>query len=192
MSVLKDYPPFNGDSFLCEEFLALKHKFEIETAVETGTFMGSTTLWLSNNFGKVHTTELKKEYYEGAIVNLHGASNITFWNQSSIEALPEILKHCTNKTVIFLDAHWYENPLLKELEIIAASGLKPIIAIHDFKNPNHTDYGYDVYPDQKIVYEWKWIESRVKAIYGEGNFEHYYNDKAIGAKRGCVFITPKS
>lgn len=191
MSVLKDYPPFNGDSFLCEEFLRLKDKFALEMAVETGTFMGSTTLWLSNNFKEVHTTEMNTEYYENSMKNLADIPNITFWNHDSRETLPQILKKCNNKTMIFLDAHWHENPLLKELEIIAASGLKPIIAIHDFKNPNHPDYGYDVYPDQKIVYEWKWIENRVNAIYGEGNFYHYYNDKATGAKRGCVFIIPK-
>ena len=187
-----DYVPFNGDTFLCDEFILLKNKFEIKIAVETGTFVGATTTWLSKNFDTVHTTEIKKEYYDQAVSKLIDRTNITFWNNSSTEVLSQILKECNQKTILFLDAHWYENPLLKELEIIAASGLKPIIAIHDFKNPHHPDYGYDVYPDQNILYEWSWIEDRIKSIYGEGNFEYYYNDKAIGAKRGCVFIIPKS
>lgn len=191
MSTLKDYEPFNGDSFLCDEFLVLKEKFGIETAVETGTFVGATTIWLSKNFDTVHTTEIKKDYYDQAVKNLEGVGNVTFWHQDSLKALPDILKQCNKNTIIFLDSHWYENPLLKELEIISQSGLKPIIAIHDFKNPNHPDYGYDYYPDQNIVYDWKWIEAHINTIYGEGNFDHYYNDKAIGAKRGCVFILPK-
>jgi hypothetical protein len=191
MPMINESSAFNEDTFMCDEFLRLKEKYGIEIAVETGTYHGITTLWLSKNFSTVYTTEINKAYRDQAVKNLSGVTNVNFYLNDSITALPEILKKCNNKTIIFLDAHWYKNPVLKELEIIAQSGLKPIIAIHDFKNPNHPDYGFDIYPDQNIVYEWKWVEAYIKAIYGEGKFEHYYNDKATGAKRGCLFLIPK-
>jgi len=191
MPMLHDSAAFNEDIHMGEEFLRLKDKFDIKTVIETGTYHGMTTSWLSKNFEKVHTTEINKAYHAEAIKNLHGVTNVTFHLSDSVKALPNILKECNNKTIIFLDAHWYENPVLKELEMVAQSGLKPIIAIHDFKNPNHPDYGFDIYPDQKIVYEWEWVEAYITSIYGEGKFQHYYNDKATGAKRGCLFTLPK-
>jgi len=191
MPMINETSAFNEDVYMCEEFLRLKNKYGIKTAIETGTYHGMTTAWLSKNFDKVHTTEVNKTYYAEAVKNLVGLNNISMNLSDSTQALPNILKQCDNNTIVFLDAHWYKNPVLKELEMIAQSGLKPIIAIHDFKNPKHPDYGFDIYPEQKIVYEWKWVVAYINAIYGEGKFEHYFNDKATGAKRGCVFILPK-
>ena len=53
--------PFNGDSFVCKEFLKIKEQLGITVAVETGSCMYSTTKWLGENFNRVHTTELSAE-----------------------------------------------------------------------------------------------------------------------------------
>jgi hypothetical protein len=91
------------------------------------------------------------------------------------------------KVLLFLDAHWEAScPLLDELAAIAESGMKPIIAIHDFKVPNK-DFGFDSYNGQD--YTWDWIAPSIEKIYGK-DFKHYYNTVAEGAKRGCVFIEP--
>jgi hypothetical protein len=182
---------FNQDTFMCEEFIRLKEAYGIKTVIETGTYKGETTGWLSLNFDSVFTTEIDVRYHTEAKATLKEAKNINFILSDSLKALPEVLKKCTDKTLLFLDSHWGKNPLLQELEIIARSGLKPVIAIHDFKNPNHPEYGFDIYPEQNIVYEWSWVEKHIKAIYGEGGFVNYYNDMATGAKRGCLFIVPK-
>ena len=96
-----------------------------------------------------------------------------------------------SKTIIFLDAHWYTNPVLNELVAIKESGKKPILAIHDFMVPDHPEFGYDIYPEQEIVYDWKWIEKYIEDIYGPKGYTKEYNTEATGAMRGCIFILPK-
>lgn len=93
--------------------------------------------------------------------------------------------------LIFLDAHWYKNPLLSELHAIATHGIKPVIAIHDFKVPDHPELGYDVYAKQNITYDFAYIKESIENIYGKDGYEYHYNSEATGDKRGCIFIYPK-
>lgn len=183
--------PFSGDKYLAETFLTLRDLFNIKTVIETGTYKGATTLWLNEHFEDVHTTEIDERLYPELRQTFKG-TNIKLWCAGSEEALPEILSYIFDKQpLIFIDAHWYKNPVLAELKAIAKAGIKPVIAIHDFKVPNHPELGYDIYPQQGITYEWGWIEKHVEAIYGKDGYEYFYNEKAEGDKRGCVFIHPK-
>jgi len=50
--------PFNGDTFIQEEFLRLRDKYSLTTAVETGTNHGDTTVWLARNFLKTVSCEI--------------------------------------------------------------------------------------------------------------------------------------
>jgi len=187
----KKLNPFNSDIYLEKKFLDIKEKYDINTAIETGTFHGATTIWFSENFEKVYTVECNKTYFDESGINIGNRKNVVRKFQDSPDFLKEILPLIDDsKTIIFLDAHWYTNPVLNELDSIRKSGKKPILAIHDFKVPDRPDFGYDVYPDQGIVYEWKWIESHIRSIYGD-DFEIFYNEEAVGAKRGCIFIKPK-
>jgi hypothetical protein len=184
--------PFNEDKKIEQEFLLLRDKFNIDTAVETGTYHGTTTRWLSQHFKRVFTVEINEEYFSTAFHNLNGCGNIKMYPGNSVEVLPHILKKCTDKTILFLDAHWNEyNPLLDELRCIAEAKIRPVIAIHDFKNPYDVTMGYDTYPAQQIIYEWDWIMETIENIYGKGGFEQYYNKEAEGARRGIIYITPK-
>jgi hypothetical protein len=183
--------PFSGDKYLAETFLTLRDLFNIKTVIETGTYKGATTLWLNEHFEDVHTTEIDERLYPELRKTFKG-TNIKLWCAGSEEALPEILAYISDKQpLIFIDAHWYKNPVLAELKAIAEAGIKPIIAIHDFKVPNYSEFGYDTYPQQGITYEWQWIEKHIESIYGKGGYEYFYNEKAEGDKRGCVFIYPK-
>lgn len=189
----KKLTPFNADLYLEEKFSEIKKKFRITTVVETGTFHGATTAWFSNNFNHVYTVECNKQYYEESGNNLANRSNITRRLQDSPEFLREILPHIDDqKTLVFLDAHWYTNPVLNELEAIKNSGKRPIIIIHDFMVPDHPEFGYDVYPEQGIVYNWEWIKEKIEGIYGSNGYYKEYNTKAVGAMRGCIFIFPKN
>lgn len=182
---------FNGDTHLSEKFLDIKNKYGITTVIETGTYHGRTTEWFSRNFDLVHTVEVKPEHYEVALEKLSELSNVNTNLKSSPEFLKEVLQSVDEKrTIIFLDAHWYTNPVLDELKEIKNSGKKPIIAIHDFKVPGHPELGYDEYPNQGIVYEWDWIKNDIDSIYGKDGYQKEYNDKATGAMRGCLFIFP--
>ena len=51
--------PFNGDSFIANNFLKLKQKFNIENIIETGTYEGGTAIFLARNFKNVFSIFLK-------------------------------------------------------------------------------------------------------------------------------------
>lgn len=178
---------FNGDTFLEKKFLQLKDKHKITRVIETGTYHGDTTEWFAENFEKVITIEANKEYYDIARKKLVKKENVFMIEGDSSLLLRHLVKN--KETIIFLDAHWYANPVIKELEQIKESGHKPVIVIHDFKSEKNLDLGYDIYPEQNIIYEWSWIKEKVEDIYGD-NYTISYNNEATGARRGCIFIEP--
>lgn len=179
--------PFNGDTFATKKFLELRDRFGIKTAIELGTCVGGTTRWLSQNFEKVIGVEIMPDYLNIAAERVgYSESDVTLYQGSTVDWLPKILKDINEPVIMFIDSHWGEfNPLLRELEIIAERGIKPVMVIHDFLVPGHKELGFDTY--QNIVYEWKWIESHIEKIYGK-DYVKEYNSKATGAKRGILYV----
>jgi hypothetical protein len=184
---------FNTDLKLAERFLYFKKKYEIKVAIETGTYHGDTTKWLAENFDKVYTVEYDRRYLDIAKNQISNYSNIHSYLGSSTDYLGKFLEESKDSSIIiFLDAHWYANPVLKELDRIRESGLKPVLAIHDFKVPERPDLGYDEYANQGIVYEWEWIREKIESIYGKEGFDIEYNTYSGQNMRGCIFIIPKN
>ena len=188
--------PFNGDTFIEQEFLKLKEQYCLTTAFETGTHQGDTTVWLAKNFIKTVSCEIdagrvencKKRFSEEKV-------HIEFFHGSSEKVLDYVIPHrgIGHDTIFFLDAHWNSYcPLLDELEAIAKYELLPVIAIHDFKVPGG-GLGFDCYNDQEYTFDW--IKPKVDKIYSFKNrgYKHYYNtpEKACGAMRGVIYIVPK-
>lgn len=181
--------PFNGDGFIEQEFISLRDRFGLTTAVETGTCLGYTTLWLSRNFEKVYTIELNKEYVEIARAKFLQYPNITSIHGNSGDVLGSL--KLTDRTLFFLDAHWGNQfPLLKELFAIYKLQIMPVIAIHDFFVPGQ-ELGFDTYKGQP--FNLSLIERQLRQIYGsKNNYKVKYNseDKSDGAKRGIIYIYP--
>jgi cephalosporin hydroxylase len=187
----KKLTPFNADIYLEEKFLEIKKNNNLDTVIETGTFHGATTIWFSQNFKKVYTVECNEVYFKESGENIGNPINVIRKLQDSPVFLKEVLPLIDDsKTIIFLDAHWYTNPVLNELIAIKESGKKPILAIHDFMVPDHPEFGYDIYPEQDIVYNWEWIQNYIEDIYGKNGYTRGYNTEATGAMRGCLFIFP--
>lgn len=186
------YLPFNGDEEVCKEFLSIKEKFGVTTSIELGSCVGGTTRWLAENFEKVITIEINEQFRNICLQRIAGLKNVQSILGDTVKWLPQVLKDCDDKTIIHVDSHWSDNnPLLKELEIIAESGLKPCLMIHDMLNPNHPEYQYDEYPNEGIIYNWDYIAGHIRNIYTNG-FSLYYNDKSSSVvKIGCLFIVPK-
>jgi predicted O-methyltransferase YrrM len=183
---------FNTDENISERFIFFKEKYGIKTAIETGTYHGATTVWLAENFDTVYTVEYDARYLEVAKEKISKYDNINSYLGNSIEYLKKFLTECKDTNpMVFLDAHWYANPVLQELDMIKESGVKPVLAIHDFRVPGRPDLGYDLYPEQDIVYEWEWIRERIESIYGIDKFEIEYNTYSKPNMRGCIFIMPK-
>lgn len=191
--------PFNGDNFICEEFLKLKIEYEIATAVETGSCLYSTTKWLCSNFDKVFTVEINPQYADYGKHKIQEYNNCSaFVSVDSVDFIKTILPEQIDKTkgtIFFLDAHWGDVcPLLDELSAIADLGLEkpPVIAIHDFQTQSPF-LGFDTYRGQSFNYDW--IENHIKKIESSYSCQYtfYYNtdEQSAGAKRGIIYLTPK-
>jgi len=178
---------FNNDTHLEDKFLEIKQTWDIKTVIETGTYYADTTKWLAKNFDQVYTCEIHEPTYAIAVEQLEGITNVYHELKPSQQFLGEALAKAEGQVLVFLDAHWFENPLLKEIEIIGESGKRPVLVIHDFKVPGKS-FGYDEYPG--IVYDWNYVKDAVAKAYDD-KYWHEYNERATGAKRGCLFVYPK-
>jgi hypothetical protein len=183
---------FNGDTFIEQEFLKLRDRFNINTVIETGTCFGSTTKFLGKNFENVISIEINRQYLDIARKLIGAVANIDTYCGASEKVLPEIIRHeWKEKTVMFfLDAHWEAHcPLQDELRIIAEHKLKPVIAIHDFCVPGEA-LNFDSYHGQPFTFDW--LKPCFDLIYGEDGYEHYYNSAAAATeiKVGVIYITP--
>ena len=182
---------FEGDLFARNKFQDIIESNGINTVVETGTYLGSTTRYFAQWADIVHTIEINKYNYEKAKSNLYDCSNVKMHFGNSSQELAKVIATLdkSQPVLFFLDAHWEDyNPLLAELKVIALAGLKPFIAIHDFKVPNKPELGFDSYKGQD--YEWDWIKAGIEEIYDEGGYKVEYNSEASGAKRGIIYISP--
>lgn len=184
---------FEGDRHLGDEIKRLVDEYIVDWIVETGTYLGNTTLKLAEMSQYVHvcTVESNIGYYTEASMKFVG-KNITSFHADSADCLARLLPIISQKssrTLFFLDAHWGpHNPLLRELELIAQLDVNPVIVIHDFKVPDHPELGFDSYGGQD--YDWAWIENSINQIYGPNGFAYHYNSIAEVAKRGVIFIEP--
>lgn len=193
--------PFNGDTFICEEFLKLKEKYSIEVAVETGSCIYTTTKWLCENFKRVETVEINKTYADYGLHKIQefhnceayiGVDSVNFIEKVLYDSLSEELRPC----IFFLDAHWGEHCPLKD-ELLAISRLKlnrpPVIAIHDFKTYHPDVLGFDSYKGNDLSFDYIYEEVKMLEIAYGCDYFHYYNtpEKSTGAKRGIIYLTPQ-
>jgi hypothetical protein len=178
--------PWNNDHHLAAEAIRLRDTYGLTCAVETGTCLGSTTLWLAENFDTVYSFELHRPSHaiaEARCSAHHNAHTILADSTTGLRntELPTAL--------YFLDAHWGDHcPLLDELDVIAQKGNKPCIIIHDFMVPG-TTFGFDRMPDG-TPFTIDLIRSRLDAIYPDG-WQHRYPTEVAGAERGWVSISPQ-
>lgn len=186
--------PFNGDSYVCKEFLKLKEQFLLDCVIETGSCFYSTAKWFGENFDKVLTVEINEEFAKHGRHKVADMQNVFAGIGDSVDFISQlkILTDIDNNCIFFLDAHWNDVcPLLKELEAISKLSYKqpPIIVIHDFFTGNPA-LGYDTYKGQPFTYDW--ISSHINVLKKSFNCDYsfYYNTELEGAKRGVIYITP--
>jgi hypothetical protein len=104
--------PFKGNSF--------------QIFIETGTYRGDTIFAMEPMFNKLHTIEIKQEFYENCKTKYDG-SKITFHLGDSSKILPQVLSEVQGDAIFFLDGHWSSKdtgrgekdvPLFEELDAI--------------------------------------------------------------------------
>ena len=96
--------------------------------IETGTYLGDTSLTLSKHSPKVITLEPSRELFEFSRSRLKAKKNVNCMLGTSEEKFTEALEVVSNKANIWLDGHYSgdvthlgatETPLLFELQVIA-------------------------------------------------------------------------
>jgi hypothetical protein len=186
--------PFNGDTFVCREFLKIKEKLGITVAVETGSCMYSTTEWLGQNFDRVHTAELNAEFAQHGVHKISGMANVQPEIKDSVVFLKDLMNRLgkQDRVLYFLDAHWgHHCPLMEEITALLSSPteLPPVIAIHDWYTGDER-LGWDEYNGQR--FEYSWIEPKIKELEKAHGciYTHYYNTESENGLRGLIYLIP--
>lgn len=112
-----------------EKILAAKHLFNIDTFIETGTYLGVTTNYMSRHFSDLYSIELNKELALEAKKYFKNKKHINILQGDSGHIIENIVKVNKFKKLFWLDAHYSagitasssdfgDTPISKEIEIV--------------------------------------------------------------------------
>lgn len=145
--------------------------FELDTFIETGTFMGDTSYAASQTFRTVHTIELSKELYQKAVERFQNNPNIHVYNGDSGKVFQELLPQINGKALFWLDGHYSEGqtakgdentPIIKEIKAIKDAGIiDPVILIDDLR---FFDTVWDIIPEGSAARGYPSIDSLCSTI----------------------------
>ena len=140
-------PPHIIKQMAIEEY---KNKFHTEILVETGTYLGEMVEAQLNNFSKIISIELSKEFYKKAKQKFKNNSKVEILQGDSGKKLNEVVPLLNRPALFWLDGHYShgktakgekECPVPEELKAILKSSLPHIILIDDAQLFNGThDY----------------------------------------------------
>lgn len=180
---------FEGDHFLAAKYTEIVNTFKPNLLIETGTHLGNTTKFLVQFKIPVLAIEKDQNFLNITKQNVGPCENLTLILGDSTTILEQNLDMLkTKKILAFLDAHWGGGMVLqRELKLIAQLPIKPFLIIHDFFNPLHPNYGFDVHDN--IPYKFENYKELFEDIY-KNNVKYSYNDQAAGAQQGVLFLEP--
>jgi hypothetical protein len=149
--------PFNGQSRRLHNICVLSHYLRPKFAIETGTYIGSST-YIFQGLGvkKTYSFEIVEEYASVARSrhkNLIEQGLLEIILGSSLDNLPTVLNGISNEqtVVAYLDAHWNSHlPTTRELNLLIEWGGPFIAIIDDFQVPNFSGYGFDQYGETVV------------------------------------------
>ena len=175
--------PLNNQNLRIQLVKELLESYKPLLIIETGTFLGDTTEFLSK-FSKIISIEKSRLFYylsKSRFLNENQTQII--YGKSEVEL--KKIKNFEEKTFFYLDAHWGEElPLKEEVEQITNNYLNYIICIDDFAVPNDNSWGFDSYAGVKLD---------INLLKGLRNtkiyFPNYNSSLESGEKRGTVFLT---
>jgi len=148
---------FNGQSRRLYNLCTLSHHFRPTFAIETGTYIGSSThLFQGLGVKKTYSFEIVEEYAFVAR-NRHKSlieqGSLEIILGSSLDNLPTVLSGISNEQsmVAYLDAHWNSYvPTTDELNLLIEWGGPFIAIIDDFYVPDSPGYGFDQYGETVV------------------------------------------
>jgi predicted O-methyltransferase YrrM len=120
----------------------------MKAVVETGTYRGTTTMFLARVFGTpVHSVEIDPRYHYYARVRTRGVANIRLALGDSRELLQRLARDGgvpRDDVFFYLDAHRPGDcPLRDEIDLICRAWGQVVIMIDDFEVPGDPGYGFN-------------------------------------------------
>jgi hypothetical protein len=134
-----------------EKILAAKELFDIDTFIETGTYLGVTTNYVKNYFKRLFSIELSKILADEARQYFINKKHIEILQGDSGLLIEKIIKNNNSKKLFWLDAHYSagiteastdfgHTPISKELDIVLNNWVhNSVILIDDARLFNGTD-----------------------------------------------------
>lgn len=185
----------NGQTGRKEIVQDLFRRIPFVSAVETGTYLGNTTGYLSSVFHvPVYSCELLPRYHHAARRLLRNLPDIHLQcgdARTFLAHLPESLPPSSDPVFFYLDAHWYDDlPLVEELESITNRWRDFVVMIDDFEVPGDPGYGFDRYGDRALNADL--LRPVVAGAHLQIFFPALPSDRETGRKRGCAIVASPS
>jgi hypothetical protein len=136
------------------------------TWVETGTYLGDTTEFLSHTARMVYSIEPGPKLFAAAVVRFASFANVQILCGLSEDVLPELLPKITGDVCFWLDGHYtdetthkgpQDTPIVDELNCIGdniACFDRAVVLIDDIHLFNGQTHIYGPYPSIDKLQEW--------------------------------------
>lgn len=144
----------------------LRNGFAAATWVETGTFLGQTTRFLSKHAQKVYSIEPEPALFAAARQRLRNYSNVEILNGTSETVFPKLLPKISGDVNFWLDGHYSggvtykgaaDTPVIDELRVIGENldrfG-RVCVLIDDIRCFSSTNPEYAAYPPVDALVGW--------------------------------------
>ncbi|WP_281799695.1 hypothetical protein [Methylocystis echinoides] len=184
--------PMNGQRLRCLLVSQILVYCDAVAIIETGTFRGTTTEWLSAFQMPVYSCEASAENFGFSNARLSMIPNVHLMHMDSRAALREILdgplaQKSRDPILFYLDSHWNKDlPLADELEIIFSKCCRAIVLVDDFQVHDDPGYSYDDYgPGKALTFDY--VTEKIRA-YELATFYPHTSEAETGAKRGCILL----
>jgi hypothetical protein len=115
-------------------------EFQLDTLIETGTFLGNMIASTASLFKHIYSIELDEELYNSAKTRFARVPHITLLHGDSAQLLPAVLASISHPCLFWLDAHYsggitakgaVETPILSELACILSHRLHNHVVLID-------------------------------------------------------------
>jgi hypothetical protein len=161
----REYGYLENSPQLVKEEVFIKYGIQDSQWVETGTYLGTTTRFLSDRFPSVHSIEPGLDLFKQAVERFKGR-NVKLYNDVSENVFPELLPTLSGDINFWLDGHYSAGvtfkgdkdcPVEDELNAISEnlSLLSNVtILIDDVRCFLPTSDGYNEYPSLDYLVDW--------------------------------------
>jgi len=145
--------PFNGQVHRIAAITAIAKALRPTIAIETGTYLGSSTPYLAGLAERgaitIEIDSFNADRAEQRFRRNHPALSIELLRGDSAELMRKALSQLnpeTDRVLAYLDAHWHDQiPTTSELQALDDWGGLWVAVIDDFLVPGDPGYGHDSY-----------------------------------------------